>query len=38
MRLRFGEDLYSSEIAERVDVSQTQVARLLRRSIAAVHE
>ena len=38
LRLRFDEDLYQSEIAERVGVSQTQVARVLRRSIAALQE
>jgi len=38
LRLRFREDLYQSEIAERVGVPPTQVARLLRRSIEALHE
>jgi RNA polymerase sigma-B factor len=38
LRLRFREDLYQSEIAERVGVSQRQVARQLRRSIEALHE
>jgi RNA polymerase sigma factor (sigma-70 family) len=35
---RFGEDLYQSEIAERVGVSPTQVARILTRSIEALRE
>ena len=34
----FREDLYQSEVAERVGVSTTHVARLLRRSIEALHE
>jgi RNA polymerase sigma-B factor len=38
LRLRFGEDLYQSEIAERVGVSPTQVGRVLMRCIAALHE
>lgn len=36
--LRFGEDLTQSEIAERVGVSQMQVSRLLRRSLARLRE
>jgi RNA polymerase sigma-B factor len=36
--LRFGEDLTQSEIAERVCVSQMQVSRLLRRSLARLRE
>src|SRR5437588_6066210 len=36
--LRFGEDLTQSEIAERVDVSQMQVSRLLRRSLQRLRE
>jgi RNA polymerase sigma-B factor len=36
--LRFGEDLTQSEIAERVGVSQMQVSRLLRRSLAQLRE
>jgi RNA polymerase sigma-B factor len=36
--LRFGEDLTQSEIAQRVGVSQMQVSRLLRRSLARVRE
>jgi RNA polymerase sigma-B factor len=36
--LRFGEDLTQSEIAERVGVSQMQVSRLLRRSLAHLRE
>ena len=38
LRLRFGEDLHQTEIAERVGISPTQVARVLRRSIEALHE
>ena len=38
LRLRFREDLYQSEVAERVGVSPTHVARVLRRSIEALHE
>ena len=30
LRLRFGEDLHQTEIAERVGISPTQVARVLR--------
>jgi RNA polymerase sigma-B factor len=36
--LRFGEDLTQTEIAERVGVSQMQVSRLLRRSVARLRE
>ena len=36
--LRFGEDLTQSEIAERVGVSQMQVSRLLRGSLARLRE
>lgn len=36
--LRFGEDLTQSEIAERIGVSQMQVSRLLRRSLAQLRE
>jgi RNA polymerase sigma-B factor len=36
--LRFGEDLTQSEIADRVGVSQMQVSRLLRRSLADLRE
>ncbi len=36
--LRFGEDLTQSEIAQRVGVSQMQVSRLLRRSLAHLRE
>jgi RNA polymerase sigma-B factor len=36
--LRFGEDLTQSEIADRVGVSQMQVSRLLRRSLARLRE
>jgi RNA polymerase sigma-B factor len=38
LRLRFSEDLYQSEVAERVGVSPTHVARVLPRSIEALHE
>jgi RNA polymerase sigma-B factor len=38
LRLRFREDLHQSEIAERVGVSPTQVARVLTRSIEALRE
>ncbi len=38
LRLRFGEDLYQAEIAERVGVSPTQVARVLARSTEALRE
>jgi RNA polymerase sigma-B factor len=38
LRLRFSEDLHQTEIAERVGISPTQVARVLRRSIEALHE
>ena len=38
LRLRFREGLYQSEVAERVGVSPTHVARVLRRSIEALHE
>ena len=38
LRLHFGEDLYQAEIAERVGVSATQVARVLTRSIEALRE
>jgi RNA polymerase sigma-B factor len=36
--LRFGEDLTQSQIAERVDISQMQVSRLLRRSLQRLRE
>jgi RNA polymerase sigma-B factor len=36
--LRFGEDLTQSEIAHRVGVSQMQVSRLLRRSLARLRD
>ena len=36
--LRFVEDLTQSEIAARVGVSQMQVSRILRRSIARLRE
>ncbi len=36
--LRFGEHLTQSEIAERIGISQMQVSRLLRRSLARLHE
>jgi RNA polymerase sigma-B factor len=36
--LRFGADLTQSEIADRVGVSQMQVSRLLRRSLARLRE
>ncbi len=36
--LRFGEDLPQTEIAKRVGVSQMQVSRLLRRSLARLRE
>jgi RNA polymerase sigma-B factor len=36
--LRFGEDLTQTEIADRVGVSQMQVSRLLRRSLARLRE
>jgi RNA polymerase sigma-B factor len=36
--LRFGADLTQTEIAERVGVSQMQVSRLLRRSLARMRE
>jgi RNA polymerase sigma-B factor len=36
--LRFGEDLTQSEIADRVDVSQMQVSRLLRRSLQRLRD
>jgi RNA polymerase sigma-B factor len=38
LRLRFSEDLYPSEVAERVGLPPTHVARVLRRSIEALHE
>ena len=38
LRLRFREDLYQSEVAERVGISPTHVARLLTQSIEALHE
>ena len=37
LRLRFVEDLTQSEIGERVGVSQMQVSRLLRQSLAQLH-
>jgi RNA polymerase sigma-B factor len=36
--LRFVEDLTQSEIAARVGVSQMQVSRILRRSLARLRE
>jgi len=36
--LRFGEDLTQSEIADRVGVSQMQVSRLLRKSLARLRD
>jgi RNA polymerase sigma-B factor len=36
--LRFGEDLTQTEIAERIGVSQMQVSRLLRKSLAQLRE
>ncbi|MFZ0042257.1 MAG: SigB/SigF/SigG family RNA polymerase sigma factor [Solirubrobacteraceae bacterium] len=36
--LRFGEDLTQAEIAKRVGVSQMQVSRLLRKSVARLRE
>ncbi|MGI8427879.1 MAG: SigB/SigF/SigG family RNA polymerase sigma factor [Solirubrobacteraceae bacterium] len=36
--LRFGEDLPQTEIAKRIGVSQMQVSRLLRRSLARLRE
>lgn len=36
--LRFGEDLPQTEIAKRIGVSQMQVSRLLRRSLARLHD
>jgi RNA polymerase sigma-B factor len=38
LRLRFSEDLYQSEVAERVGLSPTHVGRVLRRSVEALHE
>ena len=38
LRLHLREDRYQSEIAERVGVPRTQVARMLRRSIDALHQ
>jgi RNA polymerase sigma-B factor len=38
LRLHFREDLYQSEVAERVGVSPTHVARVLRRSIEVLQE
>jgi RNA polymerase sigma-B factor len=38
LRLRFGEDLMQSEIGERLGISQMQVSRLLRQSIADLQE
>jgi RNA polymerase sigma-B factor len=38
LRLRFGEDLTQTQIAERVGVSQMQISRLLRRALATLRE
>lgn len=38
LHMRFFEDLTQSEIAERIDVSQMQVSRILRASLKAIRE
>jgi RNA polymerase sigma-B factor len=38
LQLRFFEDLTQSEIAERLDISQMHVSRLLRRTLLQLRE
>jgi RNA polymerase sigma-B factor len=38
LRLRFENELFQSEIGERIGASQTQVSRLIQHSIAALQE